>query len=243
MGLIYQPKGRAREYSDWALNIYDGCTHECSYCYSPLVLHRERSEFHSKATLRKGFFKRLQHQLSSGNIPVGAQVLLCFTCDPYQPIERDTFFTRRTITMLKEAGLDICVLTKAPTLAYRDVDLYGPNDAFATTLTFSSARFQESLQWEQRAELPHQRIMGLKAFHDAGVRTWVSLEPIVDERSLFDNITDTHQFVNHYKIGKLNYMKSDIDWKKLAIRIASLMDGLGQSYYMKDDLREYLDGH
>ena len=36
---IYQPKGAAREYGDYALNIYTGCPHRCYYCFAPNVLH------------------------------------------------------------------------------------------------------------------------------------------------------------------------------------------------------------
>ncbi len=35
--LIYVPKGRAREYSPLALNLYRGCEHRCSYCYCPRI--------------------------------------------------------------------------------------------------------------------------------------------------------------------------------------------------------------
>ena len=33
MSLIYEPKGKAREYSPLALNVYSGgCDHACRYC-------------------------------------------------------------------------------------------------------------------------------------------------------------------------------------------------------------------
>lgn len=28
---IYEPKGKAKEYGDYALNIYTGCPHRCYY--------------------------------------------------------------------------------------------------------------------------------------------------------------------------------------------------------------------
>ena len=34
MNVIYEPKGRAREYSELACNLYRGCTHGCRYCYA-----------------------------------------------------------------------------------------------------------------------------------------------------------------------------------------------------------------
>jgi hypothetical protein len=32
--IIYEPKGPAREYAALALNLYNGCTHGCIYCYN-----------------------------------------------------------------------------------------------------------------------------------------------------------------------------------------------------------------
>lgn len=31
---IYEPRGAAREYAELALNVYEGCTHQCAYCYA-----------------------------------------------------------------------------------------------------------------------------------------------------------------------------------------------------------------
>lgn len=42
---IYEPKGRAREYSPLALNYYKGCTHGCRYCYVPNMIGRFNSSY------------------------------------------------------------------------------------------------------------------------------------------------------------------------------------------------------
>lgn len=44
---IYEPKGKAKEYGDYALNIYTGCPHRCFYCFAPNVLHKDREAFHT----------------------------------------------------------------------------------------------------------------------------------------------------------------------------------------------------
>ena len=44
---IYEPKGKAKEYGDLAINIYTGCPHRCYYCFAPNVLRRDREIFHT----------------------------------------------------------------------------------------------------------------------------------------------------------------------------------------------------
>lgn len=54
MRLIYQPQGRAGEYSRYAVNFYNGCSNQCTYCYN-----RHCSAYKllgkSDVTLRAGF--------------------------------------------------------------------------------------------------------------------------------------------------------------------------------------------
>lgn len=38
MNVVYEPRGRAREYSELAYNLYRGCTHGCRYCYAPACM-------------------------------------------------------------------------------------------------------------------------------------------------------------------------------------------------------------
>ena len=45
---IYEPKGKAKEYGDYAINIYTGCPHECFYCFAPSVLRKVKDDFHKK---------------------------------------------------------------------------------------------------------------------------------------------------------------------------------------------------
>jgi DNA repair photolyase len=52
MNVIYQPKGRAREYAPLACNLYMGCTHGCKYCYAPACMHKKPEEWHQAARAR-----------------------------------------------------------------------------------------------------------------------------------------------------------------------------------------------
>ena len=62
-GPIYEPKGRAHEYSHLALNLYEGCLHFCSYCFVPNIPpHKTREEFHKNVRPRDNILDRLEAQ-------------------------------------------------------------------------------------------------------------------------------------------------------------------------------------
>lgn len=65
---LYIPKGRAKEYGDYAVNIYTGCPHRCYYCFAPNVLHRDREQFHSCMEPRPGIVDALKKQLDREQI-------------------------------------------------------------------------------------------------------------------------------------------------------------------------------
>ena len=115
MKVIYEPRGRAREYAPLAANLFTGCTNGCLYCYAPACLRRSRESFHEGVTLRKNVLGQLEKdaaKLSHGAGPV----LLCFSCDPY-PNAALSRHTLEAIKILGEAGVVISILTKNPTYA------------------------------------------------------------------------------------------------------------------------------
>jgi len=133
-------------------------------------------------------------------------------------------------------------LTKGGSRALRDLDLFTDQDAFATTLTFLDD--DRSAEWEPHAALPGDRISTIKRFHDAGVPTWVSLEPVIDPASSLEIVRRTHRFVDLYKVGRLNYRPEaqSVDWVRFAHDAVELLESLGQDYYVKRDLARYLQG-
>jgi DNA repair photolyase len=132
-------------------------------------------------------------------------------------------------------------LTKGGARALRDLDLFRPDrDAFASTLTTLDDQF--SLKWERGAAMPRERIATLRAFHDRGIFTWVSLEPTLDCESSISIVEATHEFVDLYKIGRANYlpMTSTTDWESYTHRMIDLCQRLGVKHYIKKDLQRYL---
>jgi DNA repair photolyase len=238
--LIYAPKGQAGEYSPLAANMYRGCGHGCVYCYVPLVTKQSRKEFDAGAVPRRNYLDLLRAEAAKYRAAgVTAQVMLSFTTDPYHP--GDTSLTRATLETLIDAGLGICTLTKGGTRALRDIKLFRPErDAFASTLTSIDDSF--SAKWERNAAFPGNRISALRSFHERGIFTWVSLEPTLDAAASIQIVKDTHQFVDLYKVGRVNYlpMTKTTDWGDYTLRMIETLNAVGARHYIKRDLQGFL---
>lgn len=238
--IIYAPAGQAGEYAPLAANPYRGCGHKCAYCYVPNVLNMSRSEFDAGAIPRPDYLKLLEKDAKKyQEAGITEQVMLSFTTDPYHPT--DTSLTRKVLQMLQEYGLGISTLTKGGSRALRDLDLFRPSrDSFASTLTSLDDSF--SLKWEHGAALPGDRIYTLKKFHDKGIFTWVSLEPTLDVESSLKIVSETHEFIDLFKIGRVNYlpMTKTTDWQDYTLRMIDLCQKLGAKHYIKHDLQPFL---
>ena len=238
--VIYEPRGRAGEYAPLAVNLYRGCTHGCDYCFVPDSTFMGKEEFRN-ATPRKDIIEKLAKDApKAADDGAKGNVLLCFTTDPYQPLDKIHGLTRQAIQILHDNDFNITILTKGGMRAERDFDLYQKGDEFATTLTFMDD--SKSLKWEPHAALPNERILMLKKAHIRGIRTWVSLEPVIEPAETLEIIRQTHTFVDHYKVGTLNnHPQADkIDWPKFAKDVVATLEHHRSDYYIKKDLRRYL---
>ncbi len=236
MTVIYEPRGKAREYSPLALNLYKGCSHGCEYCYAPSATFVPRGTF-IKPEPRKNILNLVEKdaQKIQGD---PRSILLCFTCDPYQPIEKDLKLTRMALRTLNYYGLTAQVLTKGGMLAARDFDILklNKNNAFSVTLTTDNPI--ESLKWEPGAALPTERISSLIKAHDMGIKTWVSFEPVINPEAVYRLIDQVKDFVDLIKVGKLNYHPHarTINWPEFREKVIRQLKGLGKDFYIKKDL-------
>jgi DNA repair photolyase len=241
--LIYKPQGQAGEYAPYALNHYRGCGHGCVYCYVPRIPFAKitREEFNAGAEEKKTFsLERLQRDAEKfRDAGIKEYIMLSFMTDPYNHDDVELQLTRKALWVLKHHGLSICTLTKGGKRALRDIDLFDPStDWFATTLTSLDEAI--SLKWEPKAAIPEDRIETLKQFHQHGIRTWVSLEPVYDTAATIEIIRRTHDFVDLYKVGKMNYLNLKIDWEQFTEEVMAELNRLGAKHYIKKDLQPYI---
>ena len=239
MNIIYEPRGKAQEYCKLAANLYRGCGHGCAYCYAVDATFSNREQFHQNPVPRPGVIEKLRADTLGFNAE--SPVLLSFTSDPYQPIDQEIGLTREAIKVLKQARLKVSILTKGGHRAERDFDLLDYGDEFGVTLTFTDPAI--SLEWEPNAALPDERIASLKAAFGKGLKTWVSLEPVIAPEQTLELIRQTFPFVNKFKVGVLNHHPKarEIDWRSFGKRAVELLDGLGCQYYVKKDLQRWIN--
>lgn len=100
MNVVYESRGRAREYSELACNLYRGCTHGCRYCYAPACMRTTEENWHAKAEPRKDILRLLEKdaQRLQGDT---RSILFCFLSDPYQPLERTERLTRQALAVIR----------------------------------------------------------------------------------------------------------------------------------------------
>jgi len=240
---IYTPKGAAKEYGDYAINIYTGCPHRCYYCFAPSVLRRDRESFHSHVEPREGIVEAVRKQIASEKI-TGKLIHLCFTCDPY-PKGHDSTATRGIIQLLKESGNHVQILTKNGRDAMRDFDLLDNGDRFGITYAGYDG-YCSDYKYIPRAELnsgsPHDRLYALCDAYERGIFTWVSCEPVLNALDVL-NFIQLADYVDLWKIGKLNYHPSNIDWKQFGELVENVCRGAHRNYYIKDSLRKEMEAH
>jgi DNA repair photolyase len=182
---------------------------------------------------RPGIVEAVQNQLvrMQGQ---GKKIMLCFTCDPYpvSATSADSMATREVIRAIKASGNHIQILTKGAD-AYRDFALLDENDSFGVTLTGDGGG-------EPGAASHGQRVKLLYYAAEAGIHTWASCEPVLYPPYIFKAI-EQFDFVNLWRIGKLNHRKSDIDWRQFGHDVEALCKSLGRNYYIKEDLRAEME--
>ena len=94
--------------------------------------------------------------------------------------------------------------------------------------------------FEPNAAPTTERLEALREAKARGIKTWVSCEPVYDPPSVYSLIMDAN-YIDLYRIGKLNYAKSRIDWGEFGRECDRLCKAFGRAYYIKADLRREME--
>ncbi len=165
---------------EYVINPYTGCGHGCRYCYA--VFMRKYSRQHQTAAwgsfveVKTNVVEVLRAELERKR-KTGA-AMLSSVCDPYQPAESRYKLTQGCLLALREHGWDISVLTRSP-LVTRDLDIL--KTCLEASVGFSIPTDDDKVRQVLEPGSPSisERIEALRRVHEAGIRTWVFVAPIL----------------------------------------------------------------
>lgn len=242
---IYQPKGKAREYAAWACNFYNGCSGMCEYCY--LKRPPLSSTMGQSTPELKKCFKDEKHALHIFeaellmNLPDLKKygIFLSFSTDPCLP--ETINLTYQAMFICNEYKVPVTILTKQTWWVEGflvDIKDIVPDIKLAIGFTISNADHIEP------GCAPHDsRVKALQQIHDAGFKTWISIEPMFDAISCLMTVADTIEFTDHYKIGQLsgaNWASKDLI--DLIFKVSKIADSnINASFYWKDGIIRQAD--
>jgi len=248
MRIIYEPRGRALEYSPLAVSLYRGCSHGCTYCFAPDVIHADLKKF-LQAAPRKNAIPLLKTDAKMMEAAGDRrEILMSFTTDPYQPIEQQYHLTSVALRILLNHGLHVTTLTKAGIPSLVDLELvqqFPDLYRYGTTLTLYDPAAER--KWEPYAAPWTGRLKALKVMHDHGIPTWVSCEPLIDPAQTRYLIAQTlaDGSVDEYRIGALNHIERIVPDAEIAEFVKGIeytLKSCCKRFVFKKDLQPYLYG-
>jgi DNA repair photolyase len=162
----------------YTANLYKGCTHGCKYCYAPSLTHDER-EWGRYVDAKVNAPSVLDRELKGLRKD---EVFLSSASDPYQPVEAKYRLTRRCLEILLRHDFPVSILTRSP-LVLRDLELL---KRFSWVRVGMSITTVPVRRFEPGVPPVERRVSTLKRLADAGIRTWVSLAPVIPGLMMVD---------------------------------------------------------
>lgn len=205
------------EYGDYTMNHVQGCSHGCKYpCYAFLMAKRfgkikSYSEW-IEPVLVDNTLELLDKEIPRLKSKIKS-VQLCFTTDPfmvgYPEIEQVTL---SSIRKLNEAGIKCVVLTKG--ILPFQLAAFSKENEYGITLISLDEHYRETV--EPGAAPYSERIQALRALHDAGCKTWISMEPYPTPNLMeqdLNAILKAVSFTDRIIFGRANYNKVVTEYK------------------------------
>lgn len=199
------------EYGDYTMNHVLGCAHGCKFpCYA-FMMKKRFGQVSDYDTWLEPYLVSNTLQLLDKEIPKLKSkiqsVQLCFSTDPFMyGYEEITKMSIAAIKKLNAAGIKCTTLTKG-LLPIELADLSKDNEHGITLISLDE-NYRERM--EPGASSYVERLASLKALHDAGCKTWVSIEPYPTPNLIEQNlheILEAVSFVDKIIFGRTNYSK------------------------------------
>ena len=187
---------------NYCVNPYVGCAHACRYCYATFMMrftgHTEPwGRFVDVKINAPELLRRQLRRAAKGSVMISS------VTDAYQPLEKKYMITRRCLEMVRLYQFPVSILTKSP-LVVRDIDLISELHDAEVGITITSDNETTRKLFEPCAPPLSARIDALKILHDAGIKTFVFIGPLLpmDPESLAARI---RPYADNVLIDRMNY--------------------------------------
>ena len=233
------------EYGDYTMNHVQGCAHGCKFpCYAFLMKKRfgqiKDYEEWLEPCLVSNTLELLDREIPRLRDKIQS-VQLCFTTDPFMNGYPEVgAMSIAAIRKLNNAGIRCTTLTKG--ILPLELAQLSPENEHGITLISLDESYREKM--EPGASPYADRLAALRALHDAGCRTWVSIEPYPTPNLIeqdLQNILAAVNFVDKIIFGRTNYCKEVNAYKqhkafynKLAVQVTEFCEQNGIQYHIKE---------
>ena len=232
------------EYGDYTMNHVLGCAHGCKYpCYA-FLMKKRFGKVSSYEEWLEPYLVENTLELLDVEIPKLKDkiisVQLCFSTDPFMyGYDEVGAMSMAAIRKLNEHGIKCTVLTKG--LLPIELAEFSSENEYGITLISLTETFQK--QMEPHAAPYKERLSALRALHDRGCRTWVSIEPYPTPNLVhqnLDKLLEAVSFVDRIIFGRTNYSR-DVSsfpehkdfYNRCARRVIEFCDEHGIAYHIK----------
>lgn len=200
------------EYGDYTMNHVLGCAHGCLY---PCYAFQQKKRFGQVLTYedwQKPYLVSNTLELLDCEIPKLkdkiTSVQLCFTTDPFMyGYQQIIDMSLASIGKLNAEGLKCTVLTKGVLpIELADRDRFPVENEYGITLITMDEEYRRKK--EPYAASYQERLDALRALHEAGRQTWISIEPYPTPNQIEQDIRElleTVSFADRIIFGRTNY--------------------------------------
>jgi DNA repair photolyase len=207
---IYQPAGKAAEYSSWAVNFYNGCSARCEYCYnrhgrSAKIVGGDfptlKKSLVDEKTARTIFIKEVDKNI---NELQKHGLFFNFVSDPC--LKETIELNFGAIHYCRNRRIPVKLLTKQIWWVNNFIHSF-PSDLYGNiSIGFTLTGFDKL---EPGAATNKERILAGRKLSEAGFKVWFSIEPIIDFDTSFQMIDNSIEFAQLYKIGLKSGLSPD----------------------------------
>ena len=197
----------------YVINPYTGCQHSCSYCYACFMKrftgHREPwgqfvdVKVNAPDLLRKEITRKKPDRVWVSGV-----------CDPYQPVESKYKLTRQCLEILAQNDWPVTIQTRS-SLVLRDIDILNNSYNFEVGFSITTADDRIRLLFEPEAPKIMERVRALDELHQAGIRTYVMIAPMLPgAEDLAEILAGKVDFVI---LDRMNYTHADWVYRKYGL--------------------------